>query len=390
MNSNNRSAAPDRDLAGVIEELEILNEEAARKNLWIRTKWNLSNQNAWHLGKAGPPRRNEHNLALEHAQPVAHVWKWADIERYLMTLIDLCPLELTKRQSVLLTNPAFGQNGVKISSTIRIAISIYKPGDIAEAHSHTPNASRTIISESGGYTMVEGEKMQARRGDLIFTPNGTWHSHGNEDSEPVIWADTLDWPLLDYLGCVEARGDAKNAPEHGNPPDDFSQLFYGRGGIKPLFEAHPRGIGRDVTRKFHYEATDIIGALRDLSRYEGDPYEGIHIELVNPANGRVVFPTLSYRAQLLKEGQTTEAYRHRAAQVYFVYEGAGHTDVDGKRLEWGRNDFFVVPGYSWRRHTVTGGGSAILYSVTDVPLMEAIGLYRAQGKLPSGKIVELA
>src|SRR3546814_1583053 len=100
-----------------------------------------------------------------------------------MTLVRLCPLELTERQSVLLTNPAYGAHGIKVTNTIRIAISIYKTGDVARPHMHTPNASRTIISDGGGYTMVEGERIRTRRGDLVFTPNGTWHGHGNRSEE---------------------------------------------------------------------------------------------------------------------------------------------------------------------------------------------------------------
>src|SRR3546814_16846607 len=75
----------------------------------------------------------------------------------------LCPLELTERQSVLLTNPAYGAHGIKGTKTIRIASSIYKTGDVARPHMHTPNASRTIISDGGDYTMVEGERIRDRK-----------------------------------------------------------------------------------------------------------------------------------------------------------------------------------------------------------------------------------
>lgn len=377
------------DLDHIIAELDRLNEDAREKDLWIRTKWNLANQKSWHLGESGAPKPSPINLPLDHRSPVAHLWRWDDIQRYLFTLTELCPLELTERQSVLLTNPAFGTQGVKITNTMRIAISIYKQGDIAHPHLHSPNASRTIISETGGYTVVEGEKMLARRGDLVFTPNGTWHGHGNLDPDPIIWADTLDWPLMDFLGCVSVRNDPENAPDHGSPHSDFSRNFYGRGGIRPLFEAHPRGTGQHVTPMFLYKAHDIRGALDDMRSYEGNPYEGVHVEIVNPINGATVFPTLSYRAQLLKNGQATQPYRHSASQYFFVLEGQGVTEIDGQKYEWGKNDFFVVPSHSWRSHSVTSGSDAVLYSVTDAPVMEKLGQYRSQGKLPSGKIVEL-
>ena len=112
-----------QELELIINELEEFNVEARDKNLWIRTKWNLPNQKSWHLGTSDTPGLGPHTLGVEHPAPVPHVWKWNDIEHYLLKLIDLCPLELTERQSVILTNPAFGTKGVKVANTMRIAIS---------------------------------------------------------------------------------------------------------------------------------------------------------------------------------------------------------------------------------------------------------------------------
>lgn len=378
-----------RELERIIDRLEAMNEEVRERNIWIRTRWNLPNQKAWHLGTSETPAQGPHSLDVEHPAPIPHVWKWGDIEPWLLKLAELCPLELTERQSVLLTNPAFGLRGKKVTNTIRIAISIYKKGDDAELHMHSPNASRTIISEQGGFTVVEGERIYPRRGDLVFTPNGTWHAHGNDDETPVIWADTLDWPLLDFLGGAWARNDPENAVETGNPPVDFSRRFYDRGGIRPLFQPHPRGEGRGNTPMFVCRSTDIRAALEELRGYDGSPYEGIIVETVNPEDGRPVFTTISYRAQLLRPGETTEPFRHTASTVYWVMEGAGATEVDGERLEWAKNDFFVVPSHRWRRHVNGAKGDAVLYSYTDQPLLDKIGHYRAQGKAKGG-IVELA
>jgi gentisate 1,2-dioxygenase len=379
-----------QELARIVEQLEEMNHEAARRNIWIRTKWNLPNQKAWHLGASERPQQTAHSLTVEHPAPVPHVWRWGDIERYLKTLIELCPLELTERQSVLLCNPAFGTKGIKVTNTMRVAISIYKRGDVAESHMHSPNASRTIISETGGYTVVEGEKIAPRRGDLVFTPNGTWHAHGNDDDRPVIWADTLDWPLIDFLGLAWARNDPENALDHGDPPGDFSTRFYGRGGIRPLFPAHPRGEGRKVTPMFLYRGVDIRAALDDLRGYDGDPHEGVIVEVVNPHDGEPVFSTISYRAQLLRPGEATLPYRHTASTIYFAETGSGRVEVDGESLEWERNDFFVVPSHRWRRLVNAGTGDAVLYSYTDQPLIAKIGYYRAQGKTAKGGLVELA
>jgi len=377
------------ELEAIINELEELNEEAQERKLWIRTRWNLPNQKSWHLGSSERPAPGPYTLGVEYPAAQPFVWKWADVEKYLMTLVDLCPLELTERQSVLLTNPAFGTKGVKVTNTMRVAISIYKKGDIAESHMHTPNASRTIISDSGGYTMVEGEKIFPKRGDLVFTPNGTWHGHGNDDDSPVIWADTLDWPLTDFLGCAWGRNDDPNEGNNSGPDIDFSSKFYGRGGLKPLFKAYHRGEGRKVTEMFLYKSTDIRAGLKDLKNYDGDPHEGVIIECVNPTDGEPVFSTLSYRAQLLRPGEKTLPLRHTASTIYFTLEGEGYTEVDDERFEWGKNDFSVVPSHRWRSFKNTGSEDAILYSYTDAPIIEKLGHYRVQGKNKSGVVEEL-
>ena len=391
MATNAQSIKTEREieLEAIINELEELNEEAQERKLWIRTRWNLPNQKSWHLGSSERPDPGPYTLGVEYPAAQPFVWKWADIEKYLMTLVDLCPLELTERQSVLLTNPAFGINGVKVTNTMRVAISIYKKGDVAESHMHTPNASRTIISDSGGYTMVEGEKIFPKRGDLVFTPNGTWHGHGNEDDSPVIWADTLDWPLTDFLGCAWGRNDDPNEGNNSGPEIDFSSKFYGRGGLKPLFKAYHRGEGRKVTEMFLYKSTEIRSGLKDLKNYDGDPHEGIILECVNPTDGEPVFSTLSYRAQLIRPGEKTLPLRHTASTIYFTLEGEGYTEIDGEHFEWSKNDFSVVPSHRWRSFKNTGSEDAILYSYTDAPIIEKLGHYRIQGKNKSGVVEEL-
>ena len=48
-----------------------------------------------------------------------------------------------------------------------------------------------------------------------------------------------------------------------------------------------------------------------------------------------------------------------------------------------------MPVLRWRRHFNTGAGDAVLYSVSDAPLMEKIGQYRAQGRLTDGTVENL-
>ena len=66
------------------------------------------------------------------------------------------------------------------SRTLQMSIQLVKPGERAECHRHTAAALRFVVEGDGtGYTNVEGEQMLMEPGDLVLTPNWTWHDHYN-------------------------------------------------------------------------------------------------------------------------------------------------------------------------------------------------------------------
>ncbi len=386
--------------------MEALNGEAEGLHIWLRTQANAPAQRAWFRdggieagGSLAPGR-----VGANQMKAAPHRWRWSEISPYLGRIAeiartaarnaDLSPIEFADRQQFLLVNPGLGGR-LQVASTIRCAVSIYNPGDVAPVHMHTPNASRTILSENGGYTTIEGERCAASRGDLILTPNGTWHDHGNDGSSPVIWADILDFPLLEFLDCSwidedypgERDGNARaQKPVHA---DGYSARLYGAGGMLPGFVSHARGIGHDTTPVFHYRGAEIRAALDALGAEAGDPYEGITLRFVNPATGASVFPTLDYSAQLLRPGEATRWKRETANAFYIVLDGNGTTEIAGHPVDWDTNDIFVIPNFLWRRHINRGPGDAVLYRCSDQPLFEKIGQYRAQGRTADGEVVQL-
>jgi gentisate 1,2-dioxygenase len=54
--------------------------------------------------------------------------------------------------------------------------------------------------------------------------------------------------------------------------------------------------------------------------------------------------------------------------------------VDGQRLDWEDKDVFCVPGWAYHEHA-NGSGSepAVLFSFTDAPVLQSLGLLREQG-----------
>ncbi len=383
------------------ELMEQLNAEAANLNFWLRTEMNAPAQRPWFADTSGAGKKTTGRVAANQLKAVPYRWRWADYGPYLERIskiaaqADVPPIEFADRQSILLTNPGLGGR-LQVTNTIRCAISIYNPGDVAPAHVHSPNASRTILSEKGGYTNIEGERCEARRGDIILTPNGTWHDHGNDDKDPVIWIDMLDWPLMELLDCAWVD-QAFKAPVGTNDgrtqktvhEDGYSTRLYGHGGLRPAFVSHQRGWGHDPVPLFHYRGEDIRAALDDLAGEAGDPYEGIILQLVNPVTGEAVFPTLDYSAQLLRPGEELRPKRETCSTFIVVMDGEGYSEIGDQRFEWTRNDILVVPPFEWRRHVNTGKGAAVLYTVTDAEVLRRIGQYRAQGKLPNGEVEQI-
>ena len=323
-----------------------------------------------------------------------HVWKWRDIEPKLRRSADAIPLEQAERRALLCSNPGLSPKPY-MTDTILAAYSLYNPGEQAPVHKHTPSASRFLLEGTGGFTTVDGEKCMMSRGDLILTPNGTWHDHGNDGEEPIIWMDVLDLPLVESLNNsifefdyaeIDAQSNTGEpqlrATQNIRHPDDHSTRLYAQGGMVPLFGERTRG-GAGSSPMLIYRGSDTRAQLNRLSDYPGDPCDGIIIEFVDPLTGGSVMSTLSYRAQLLRPGERTQTHRHTSSTMYCVMEGSGVTYVNGTALHWERNDAFCVPGWAWHAHENQMPEDAVLYSVTDAPTLKKLGLYREEVENPT-------
>jgi len=69
-----------------------------------------------------------------------------------------------------------------------------KPHEQARTHRHTAPRCGSSARQRA-YTTVDGQQCVMEEGDLILTPQLTWHDHGNDTDEPIVWLDALDIPL---------------------------------------------------------------------------------------------------------------------------------------------------------------------------------------------------
>jgi gentisate 1,2-dioxygenase len=346
-------------------------------------------------------QRSDVELLAPRNKARAFLWHWTDIEPRLHVAAGIVPIEECERRALVFANP--GLDGKPyITNTLFAAYSLYNPGERAPVHRHTPSASRFVLEGDGGFTVVQGEKLRMSRGDLVLTPTGTWHDHGNDGQQAVIWVDVLNVPLVESLNATQFEFNyaERNAQTNSGEavlknvqtirePDDHSQRLYGTGGIKPLFVSHRRG-PTEHSPLFVYRWEHTRAALARVQDYPGSPYDGIVFEYVDPTTGNSVMPTMSFRCQMLRPGERTRSHRKTASTVYCVLEGEGCTEVEGTTLQWKRNDVFTVPGWLWHEHKNLTDQLAFLYSVTDEPTLRKLGLFREEARAADGTIEELA
>jgi quercetin dioxygenase-like cupin family protein len=130
------------------------------------------------------------------SKAVPYLWHWRDLRPQAMRAAELVGTRQAERRVLRLTNPEL--SGVA-SKTLVANIQIVMPGEIARAHRHSGKALRLIIEGSGGYTVVNGERVPMSPGDLVLTPNWSWHDHANDSDAPMNWLDGLDTPLVRML-----------------------------------------------------------------------------------------------------------------------------------------------------------------------------------------------
>jgi gentisate 1,2-dioxygenase len=223
------------------------------------------------------------------------------------------------------------------------------PGEHARSHRHMPNALRLIVdAEPGTYTVVDGVRLEMMPGDVLLTPNWSWHGHGNDSKANGYWLDFLDVPLVQLLEPMffepneeDKADDAQSAP----PTKDSPFVFPLSETLKRLDAAAPTPAGRF----------------------------GTQVELGNPA-----MDTIGLHMMRLSPKIKTAPYRTTANNIYAAVKGSGATTVDGERFEWRRGDVIAAP--AWRPHFHEAAEDALLLRVTDEPVMQRLGFHRVDGE----------
>jgi gentisate 1,2-dioxygenase len=240
--------------------------------------------------------------------------------------------ELAERRNLILYNPIPGNT----YATVRTLIAAYQmvmPNETARSHRHSPNALRLVLDAApGNYTIVDGKKLPMLPGDVLLTPNWSWHGHQNESAACGYWIDVLDAPLVHLL-----------------EPMFFEQLP--EGGIE-------RG-EVDERSPMRFAFSDIMKKLKDADRIELGPSK---------------LDTMALEVWKLEPGQAVKKSKTTGNSVFAVMEGEGVSVVDGAEFRWKRGDVMAVP--AWRDYSHESTRKSYLLRATDEPLLKRLNWLR--------------
>jgi gentisate 1,2-dioxygenase len=311
----------------------------------------------------------------KHPQPqaVAHMWKASLIDAMVRESGEVVPVG-DERRALQLFNPGLDGRWAT-TNTMIAAVQLLLPGEVARAHRHTPTAIRFIMEGEGAYTAVDGERVYMKPGDLVLTPSWAWHDHGNETDRPVVWMDGLDIPLVQFLNAMFFQMyETPQVPL--TKPANASAALHGHAGLSPTW-VKDRPASSPLLL-YAWETTwPSLQRLRDAT---GDPHDGIALEYTHPQTGRSILPTMACWIQMLRPEERLRAHRHTGSAVYYVVHGAGESIVDGCRFEWARGDIIALPSWALHEHAnLSSRDPAVLFSIQDRPVVEALGLYKEEG-----------
>ena len=287
---------------------------------------------------------------------VPALWRYETVRPFLMESGELISAREAVRRVLIFENPGL-RGASSITHTLYAGLQLILPGEVAPCHRHSQSAIRFIIEGDGAFTAVDGERVAMHPGDFIVTPAQTWHDHGYPavgssldpaGAGPVVWLDGLDIPLVRFFDA----GFMENAAQEISTPVATSKA--------PTF-SYPYAAAR--------EALERLRSAEPL-----DPCHGVKLTYRNPVTGAYPAPTMAAFLQWLPRGFSGRVSRATDAAVYCVVEGRGRTLAGKETLQWGPRDVFVTPSWSAVRHFADE--DAILFSLSDRPAQQALGLWR--------------
>lgn len=258
------------------------------------------------------------------------------------------------------------------SSTMWAGVQFLGPGESAPAHRHSPAALRFVLDGEGVWTLVDSDPLHMARGDLVLTPSMTFHEHHNPGSQPMMWLDVLDLPVVAALDAVFYEdGPAEEADPQMAARSDSEHRYGGGPGLLPAGAGKQRQPGRhSPLLAYRWAQTDH--ALASLLA-SGSGRQAV-VRYSNPVTGGDVMPTMRCEMTRVSAGGQSDTRRQTGSRIGSVLNGRGSVRIGPEAFDLAPGDVFVVP--SWSTCQLQADAELDVFVTSDAPILEALGLYR--------------
>jgi gentisate 1,2-dioxygenase len=183
----------------------------------------------------------------------------------------------------------------------------------------------------------------------------------------------LDLPTVNFFESMFAEhlDDASQTIRH---QDGDSAAFFGSGVLPDGAQVGAHGAAKHspIVNYTYARTRPVLERLRQAG--EVDKRHGARVRYANPVTGGWVMPTMGAQLALLPAGFKGESYRATDGTIFVCVEGEGATMIGEKEYAWSPGDVFVVP--PWQRYAHTAATESVLFSISDRPAQEALGIWR--------------
>ncbi|MBM3607604.1 MAG: cupin domain-containing protein [Alphaproteobacteria bacterium] len=265
-------------------------------------------------------------------------WRYALAKPALDAAGRFVNTELAERRNLILNNPLPG-NTYPTVRTLVAAYQMVKAGETAKSHRHTANALRLVLdTKPDAYTIVGGQRIPMEPGDVLLTPNWSWHAHANEGAGDAYWMDFLDVPTVHLLGPM-------------------------------FFEHHPDGIekasGIATQSPFRFPWKQTVARL-DKAQEEAPGVKRIALE---PSMATIALDVVRIEA-----GASWQIAPSTLSAITAVMDGAGDMNSGAYSFNWERGDALAIPAA--RPFLFTAKQQSHLLYASDRPLLEKLDWVR--------------
>ncbi|MEI5130832.1 cupin domain-containing protein [Streptomyces libani] len=312
---------------------------------------------------------NENQSWTPNPRSVPALWRYAELRPFAVEAAEFVKGEDAALRVITHLNPGHPDYEAAVGH-LYSGLQTLKPHERMTAHRHAASAIRFVMEGEGGWTAVDGDRMTVGPGDVVITPGGLWHEHGNDsDDGLVIWQDCTNDPLVNTLGANFFELHPQRS--HLGTQDRTDTLARYGGLLLP--DTRRRS---EASPLFSYPWDKCYEALAAAARAGNhSPFDGVIMEYTNPVTGGPVTHTLGAKLQMLAPGEHTRSHRHTGSVVYVAARGSGLVTIDGVVHPWSAGDTFCVPSWSWHSHANPGTDEAVLFSYNEFPLLDKLGLY---------------